>query len=365
MSNLAYTKPTLTFTLASAIALLSLSVAVGCNGQTDSKPKQRPKTAAQQEITLPEKFKAAVVYSDDYLIDLGGLEDMHPFDIKKYSKIHKALIEDGLLTQEQTLKPEPLTDEQILLVQSERLLEGLKDQKTVAKWLEAEMLASAPVDLEQGVLQKFRASSGGTLLAARQALKHGIGINIGGGYHHAKPDRGEGFCVFADIPIAIRQLQKEGFIDKAVIVDVDVHQGNGTICCLDDDSTFTFSMHQGNIYPIPKEAGDLDIELDAKMGDNEYLEILKTQLPTVLENADADICFIVAGCDTLAGDPLAQLEMTHEGICKRDMIIIQHCVDRKIPVVYTTSGGYSKDAWKAQHKSIKAILREFGVADQK
>lgn len=340
-------------------------LAMTCQGQQEeSQTKPESKMSGTSRVAdLPKAFQASVVYSSGYLIDLGGLENLHPFDIKKYAKIHKALVQDGLLTKEQTLQPKPITNEQILLVQTQEFLDQLSDQTTVAVWLEAEALKNAPVDLEKGVLDKFRLASGGTLLAARQALRHGIGINIGGGYHHAKPNRGEGFCVFADVPIAIRQLQKEGLIEKAVVIDVDVHQGNGTICCLKDDSTYTFSMHQGDIYPIPKEKGDLDIELESGMSDAEYLEIVQKNLPVALDAADADICFIVGGCDTLKGDPLASLNMSHEGIAKRDMMIIQACSDRNTPVVYTTSGGYSNDAWKAQHQSIKAILQKYGVAE--
>ena len=212
------------------------------------------------------------------------------------------------------------------------------------------------------MLEPFRRASGGTLLAARQALQSGIGINLGGGYHHAKPDRGEGFCLYADVPIAIRKLQAESLIKRAIVIDVDVHQGNGTIVCLpDDDSTFTFSMHQDDIYPIPKEVGDLDVELSSGMQDQEYLEILAEQLPKILAEAEADICFIVGGCDPLDGDPLANLKMTADGIVKRDHAIIQACAERNLPVVLTLSGGYSPDAWKSQYLSIKNLIEVYGL----
>lgn len=316
----------------------------------------------------PEKlpFQIDVVYSPGYLIDLGGLERMHPFDIKKYKKIHEQLKSDGLLTDAQTYKPEPLSRDDLLLIHSKKYLENLKDRKNVARYLEAPALIYAPVSMERGVIEPFKRASGGTILAARRALESGIGINIGGGYHHAKPEIGEGFCLFADIPIAIRKLQNEKLIRRAVIVDVDVHQGNGTIVCLDkDDATLTFSMHQGNIYPIPKETGDLDVELSPGMGDREYMEILNKHLPKVLDEAKADICFIVGGCDPLKGDPLASLEMTPEGIVKRDQLIVDACVKRKLPVVLTLSGGYSPDAWKSQYMSIKNLIDIYKLSEQK
>ena len=200
----------------------------------------------------------------------------------------------------------------------------------------------------------------------REALKSGLGINLGGGYHHAKPDTGEGFCVYADVPIAIRKLQSENLIKRALVIDVDVHQGNGTAVCLaDDDATFTFSMHQGDIHPIPKEKSDLDVELEAGMGDEEFIETLENHLDQVFKTAQADICFIVGGCDPLKGDPLASLEMTHQGIKKRDALIVEHCVKRNIPVVLTLSGGYSADAWKAQYLSVSNLIKHYGVTPKR
>ena len=317
---------------------------------------------ASQKTKLP--FNVQVVYSDSYLIDLGGAERLHPFDIKKYQKIHQALVDDELLTDETTLRPEEISIADVLLVHSKDYLKDLTERKKVASYLEAPVLIALPVSLDKGVLQPFRFATGGTLLAARESLKHGIGVNIGGGYHHAKPNTGEGFCIYADVPIAIRKLQAEGLIKRALVIDVDVHQGNGTILCLEnDDTTFTFSMHQGGIYPNPKEVGDKDVELDDGLNDEQFLEILNSELPNVFEQAEADICFIVGGCDTLAGDPLASLRMTHDGIVKRDAAIVAACVERKIPVVYTTSGGYSDEAWKSQYLSIKNMIETYSYTN--
>ena len=323
--------------------------------------QQDKATTMNEQKPLP--FNISVVYSPEYLVNLGGAERMHPFDIKKYEKIHNQLIDDGLLTAKATLKPDEVPVQDLLLIHSAQYLKELTDRKKVATYLEAPILVALPVSLDKGVLKPFRYATAGTILAARQALKHGIGVNIGGGYHHAKIDKGEGFCIYADVPIAIRKLQQEKLIRRAVIIDVDVHQGNGTIVCLeDDDSTFTFSMHQGDIYPIVKEIGDRDVELVAGMDDEKYIELLSRELPDVLDQAKADICFIVAGCDTLDGDPLAQLKMTNEGIVKRDSLIVKSCVKRKIPVVYTTSGGYSPAAWRAQYLSIKKLIETYSLA---
>lgn len=370
----------------SVVPFLVLAAVCGWNSSDTSRASSQAETSVATPNSLPttkqeadeplaqdnqvddpslgqEKRKQTAVqmiYSSKYLIDLGGIEQAHPFDIHKYKKIVNQLVSDGLLTVDQVIQPEPLTRDELLLVHTPAYLETLRDKNALATYLEAPELRLLAVDLYDGVVQKFITSSGGTLQAARSALEHGIAINIGGGYHHAKPTKGEGFCIIADVPIAIRKLQAEQRITRAVVIDVDVHQGNGTAVCLaDDPSTFTFSMHERDIYPIPKETSDWDIELESGMQDEEYLKLLSDSLPKIFEQFEPQICFIVAGCDTLAGDPLANLEMTHAGIIKRDEMIVAACVQRNIPVVFTLSGGYSRDAWSAQYKSVKNLIEKF------
>ena len=308
--------------------------------------------------------KVAIVYSTHYDINLVGLERLHPFDIRKYAKIYLQLQTDGYLRPEDVFVPEPLTEEQILLVHTDDFLDSLQDSQRVAQYLEAGFVELCPSGLvDATVLKSFRWASGGTILAARQALNCGIAVNIGGGYHHAKPDAGEGFCVYNDLAIAIRSLQKDGLIKRACVIDLDVHQGNGTaVIFAGDDSVFTFSIHQGNIYPIPKETSDWDIELDSATTDQEYLELLQNALPDVLARAKPDIVFLQAGCDTLADDPLADLAMTQPGIVSRDALVIDTCVDRGIPVVMTLGGGYSPQAWKTQYTSIARTIDKYGLA---
>jgi len=226
------------------------------------------------------------------------------------------------------------------------------------------VVAAVPNALvDAAILNAVRYSTGGTILAGRLALKHGVAINIGGGYHHAKPDAGEGFCIYADMPIAIRVLQKEKLIRRAMVIDLDVHQGNGTaVCFAGDDSVFTFSMHQGDIYPIPKESSDLDIELRSGTNDRKFLKILRKHLGDAIDRAKPDIVILQAGCDTLKGDPLASLAMSLEGIVNRDAMVIDECVERKIPVVMVLGGGYSKRAWEVQYASIERTLRKYGLA---
>lgn len=307
--------------------------------------------------------RVAVVYSKDYEINLGGLEKTHAFDIHKYEKIRKQFVADGLVAPQDCFVPKEISREQILLVHTPAFLESLKQSAKVAEYIEAPVARLVPAGiLDAGMLRAFRHSSGGTILAARLALEHGIAVNVGGGYHHAKPNKGEGFCIYADMPIAIRVLQKEKRIARALVVDLDVHQGNGTaVCFRNDPSVFTFSMHQGDIYPIPKEKSDLDIELAAGTDDVGYMKVLRGALPGVIDRARPDLVFLQAGCDVLKGDPLAGLAMTKDGIVARDAYVIDTCVRRKLPVVMVLGGGYSKQAWSVQHASIARLLRTYGA----
>ncbi len=303
-----------------------------------------------------------IVYSPKYKISVFGMEKMHPFDIAKYDKIYNGLKRDGYVTKQSVIDPAEVTPEQMLLIHTVDYLESLKKTKNVAHYLEAPQLRVIPDHLlDKMIVSRFREASGGTIEAARQALKSKtkMAINLGGGFHHAKPSKGEGFCIIADVPIAIRVLQKENLIKRALIIDTDIHQGNGTIVSLrDDPSTYTFSMHEGNIYPNPKELGDEDVELAGGVTDADYLKILESKLDGLFAKSRPDIVFHIAGCDSLKGDPLASGEMTHEGIQTRDSMIVMACKKHGVPYVMTLSGGYSKDAWNAQYKSIRALIKE-------
>jgi len=298
-------------------------------------------------------------------MSMGGLEKLHSFDIRKYARIYMKLNTEGLLRPDDVFVPEAVSEAEILLVHTPKFLESLKDSPTVARYLEAPVVAAVPNALvDAAILNAFRYSTGGTILSGRLALKHGIAINLGGGYHHAKPDAGEGFCIYADMPIAIRVLQKDGLIRRAMVIDLDVHQGNGTaVCCEGDDSVFTFSMHQGDIYPIPKESSNLDIELQSGTDDRKFLKILRKNLGGAIARARPDIVFLQAGCDTLKGDPLASLAMTREGIVQRDAMVIDECVKRNLPVVMVLGGGYSKQAWEVQYASIERTLKKYGLTE--
>jgi acetoin utilization deacetylase AcuC-like enzyme len=184
----------------------------------------------------------------------------------------------------------------------------------------------------------------GTLEAARDALALGAGINLAGGTHHAFPDRGEGFCVFNDVAVAIRVLQREGRIRRAAIVDLDVHQGNGSArVFMDDPDVFTFSVHGEHNYPFRKEASTLDVGLDDGCDDASYLKALDNHLDDVLDQAGADLVFYLAGADPFAGDRFGRLRLSMDGLVRRDRMVFEACARRGVPVVMVLAGGYAPD----------------------
>jgi len=190
---------------------------------------------------------------------------------------------------------------------------------------------------------RSRASVAGTVAAARDALCNGIAGNLAGGTHHAFADHGEGYCVFNDHAVAFRLLQLEGRVDRAVIVDLDVHQGNGTAAIFAaDESVFTFSMHGARNFPFRKQRSSLDVELDDGCEDAEYLALLSRHLPAALDAARADVLFYQGGVDPLAGDALGRLRLTHAGLRARDRMVLASARDRGIPVVLTLGGGYAR-----------------------
>ena len=184
----------------------------------------------------------------------------------------------------------------------------------------------------------------GTMKASEFALQYGIAMNIAGGTHHAFSDRGEGFCMLNDQAIGAKYLQQRGLVDKVLVVDLDVHQGNGTAEIFrEDNSVFTFSMHGKTNYPFIKETSDLDIPLENNTSDNEYLSILKETLPKLIATEKPDFIFYQCGVDILESDKLGKLSISMEGCAARDRFVLQTCFNNKIPIMCSMGGGYSKD----------------------
>ncbi len=311
----------------------------------------------------PLNDEICIVYSQQYQIGMLGLEKLHPFDINKYARIYLQLVTEGLICPSCVFVPEPIGRDRLLTVHTPDYLDRLRDPACLAEYLEFGPLAFAPsARADLAILKPFRCATGGTLLAARLAVRYGKAINLGGGYHHAEPDRGGGFCIYADMPIAIRVLQAEGLIDRVLIIDLDVHQGNGTaVCVARDDRVFTFDVFEEDIYPIPKESNDLDVPMPAYTTDEELLAVLSENLPELFERARPDIVFLQAGVDGLAGDPLAHFQLTASGIVERDRRVFAEADRRGVPIVMTLGGGYSEGAWQAQLQSIRSLIKNYGM----
>jgi len=306
--------------------------------------------------------KISIVYSPKYLIDLYGLQNSYVFDVNKYRKITDKFISDGLWKKNDFLEPATFTDEQLLLVHTKEYLQSLKNPVDVAYYLEFPQLSQFDGnEVYEKVVTPFKINSSGTLLAGYESLKKGIGINIGGGFHHAKPNTGAGFCLFADVAITIRQLKKEKKINRPLIVDLDLHQGDGNaIIFLGDDSVFTFSMHEQNNFPIPKAKSDLDIGLEFRTPGHTYLKLLKENLPSLINKHKPDIIFYVAGTDVFQKDSLGNLDLTFNDIVQRDLFVVSETRRNKIPLVMVLAGGYSEKSWEIHCKSISEIIKQFG-----
>jgi acetoin utilization deacetylase AcuC-like enzyme len=257
--------------------------------------------------------------------------------MSKQALLKERLLAEGILTGAQIFEPEPIALEAALLVHTREYLEKLEAGK-----LSAAEQRRLGLSWSEALWRRARLASGGTLLAARHALAEGIAGNLAGGGHHAFPDHGEGFCILNDVAIAVCQLRAESVLARAVIVDLDVHQGNGTAAIFETvPEVFTFSMHGERNYPSRKMRSTLDLALRDGAGDAEYLETLERHLPAALERAEADIAFYLAGVDVVQGDRYGKLALTEEGLRRRERLVIRAVRDRRLPLVIVLAGGYA------------------------
>jgi acetoin utilization deacetylase AcuC-like enzyme len=295
-----------------------------------------------------------LVYSPRYHIDIGT----HVFPTVKYALLHRQLDDAGGY---EFSEPSAVSWDELALVHTDEYLHKVRSgDLTMAEIAELEL----PWTPE--VVDGFRLMTGGTILAARQALhpeSRGVGANLGGGFHHAFSNHGEGFCLFNDVAIAIRLLQQEGRIARAAIVDCDVHHGNGTAMIFDrDPAVFTMSIHQQCNYPAFKPRSSLDIGVADRLPDAEYLARLQGALPRVMEFGP-DIVFYLAGADPFQDDQLGGLALTKSGLSARDRLVLETCVDAEVPVAITLAGGYARKVedtvaiHRATIEQARAILR--------
>jgi acetoin utilization deacetylase AcuC-like enzyme len=289
-----------------------------------------------------------VVYHERYDLNLGP----HVFPSQKFRLIHETLLREGIASQDDFLLPSPASDEDMLRVHTPEWVRKLKTGTLTASEV---MLLEVPYSPE--LVEAVWLAAGGTILAGQSALRDGFGSNLGGGFHHAYPGHGEGFCAIHDVAVAIRNLQADGAVKKAMVVDTDVHHGNGTAAIFrNDPAVFTISIHQENNYPAHKPPSSIDLSMADRADDDEYLGILMPAVQKALDKFRPDILFYVGGADPYCEDQLGGLALTKEGLKQRDRQVFEEARRRRIPVATTLAGGYARRVEDTVRIHVNTIL---------
>lgn len=295
-----------------------------------------------------------LVYHDRYDLNLGP----HVFPSQKFRLIYEMLLREGLASEKDFLRPEPASDEDILRVHTPDWVRKLRTGTLTPSDV---MRLEVPYSPE--LVDAVWLAAGGSILAGQMALRDGFGSNLSGGFHHAYPEHGEGFCAIHDVAVAIRRLQADGAIKKAIVLDTDVHHGNGTAAIFRDDPTvFTLSIHQFNNYPAHKPPSNVDLNMDDRVEDEEYLGALIPAVQQALDNFKPDILFYVGGADPYCEDQLGGLSLTKEGLKKRDRSVFEESRRRDIPVATTLAGGYARRVEDTVRIHVNTILAANEVA---
>jgi acetoin utilization deacetylase AcuC-like enzyme len=275
-----------------------------------------------------------LVYHPRYDLNLGD----HVFPARKYRLIHDRFLQERFAEPADFVEPQPVSDDDVLRVHDPGWVRRLK----TGTLSEAEIV-KLEIPYSRAMVEGFWLATGGTILAARNALRDRIGFNIGGGFHHAFPGHGEGFCAIHDVAIAIRALQHERAIEKALVVDCDVHHGNGTAAIFAGDrSVLTLSIHQFNNYPSEKPPSAIDVDLPDGVEDGEYLDRLGGALKVAMSFGPDLVCY-VAGADPYREDHLGGLALTIEGLKRRDNLVFETAHTQSVPVAVVLAGGYARD----------------------
>jgi acetoin utilization deacetylase AcuC-like enzyme len=275
-----------------------------------------------------------LVYHNGYDLNLGE----HVFPSQKFHLIAQTLLREGIAGSEDFLTPDFAPDEDILRVHTTEWVHKLKTGT-----LTASEIMKLEIPFSREAVEACWLAAGGSILAGQSALRDGFGCNLGGGFHHAYPGHGEGFCAIHDVAVAIRRLQHDGAIRKAIVVDTDVHQGNGTAAIFAaDESVFTLSIHQENNYPAYKLPSDVDLEMADRVEDDEYLVALIPAVQSALDEFQPEILFYVGGADPFCEDQLGGLMLTKKGLKTRDRRVFEEARRRGIPVATTLAGGYAR-----------------------
>ena len=276
-------------------------------------------------------------YTDRFVLPL---PEGHRFPMRKYSRLRERCLAEGVLRPEELHEPEAASWEVLALAHDAEYLERVRDGALTAA---EQRRIGFPWSAE--MVERSRRSAGATLAASRFALGGGgVGINLAGGTHHAHAGHGEGFCVFNDAAVAIRALQREGAIRRAVVLDCDVHQGNGTASIFRaDPSVFTFSIHGARNYPFRRERSSLDVDLPDRAGDDVFLAALELHVPEILRDFEPDLAIYLAGADPFHDDRFGRLALTKPGLAARDALVLGECRRAGVPVAVAMAGGYARD----------------------
>jgi acetoin utilization deacetylase AcuC-like enzyme len=289
-----------------------------------------------------------LVYDERYDLNLGT----HVFPSQKFRLIHDRLLAEKLASPDDFLAPKLASDEDILRVHSQDYVYKLKSGS-----LSPAEIQRMEVPYSKKLVEACWLAAGGSILAGQRALEDGWAANVGGGFHHACPDHGEGFCVIHDVAVAIRRLQFDGKIERAMVVDTDVHQGNGTAEIFSGDGdVFTLSIHQEHNYPFPKSRSTIDIDLPDRIGDADYLAILEKHLHQAFHDFSPQFLFYVGGADPYCEDQLGGLSLTMEGLARRDALVFDYARRNGAPVAITLAGGYARQLEDTVSIHVNTIL---------
>jgi acetoin utilization deacetylase AcuC-like enzyme len=296
-----------------------------------------------------------LVYHERYDLNLGA----HVFPSQKFRLIAETLLSDGIATRDDFLHPEPASDEDILRVHTANWVRKLKTGT-----LSPSEIMKLEVPYSPELVEAVWLAAGGTILAAQCALRDGFGANLGGGFHHAHPDFGEGFCAIHDVAVAIRRLQADGVICKAIVIDTDVHHGNGTAFIFrDDPSVFTISIHQENNYPAYKPPSSVDLNMLDRADDEEYMSALMPAVVRALDEFQPQIVFYVGGADPYCEDQLGGLSLTKTGLKQRDRKVFEEARRRGIPVTTVLAGGYARRVEDTVRIHVDTVVAAREVAE--
>jgi acetoin utilization deacetylase AcuC-like enzyme len=296
-----------------------------------------------------------VSYCDHYVLPL---PPGHTFPIAKYALLRERVVAEGIVPEVDLIVPPAAPAADLLRVHTADYVRKIFDGTLSDDERRAIGLPWSPE-----LVERSRRSVGGTTEAARAALADGVAVNLAGGTHHAFPDRGSGYCVFNDVAVAARALQAEGAVRRVVVIDLDVHQGDGTaVIFAEDPSVFTLSVHGARNFPLRKQRSDLDIELADGTEDAPYLEAVERGVAEAIERSGAELAFYLAGADPFAGDRLGRMRVSREGLAARDALVFEACQGAGLPVAVCMAGGYGRDIRETvaiQAATVRAAARLF------